>query len=445
VKRQAILALMAGILLAVSGWAADDRSQMEESFFQDPDSMVEAAPAQPTGAEMKPDAKTVGFSGEITSALADAFSRSLNADSLYAFTVCNIFLDARLPRDAKVFANVEGAFYSQNQLTAVALRELFLDFNFSRAVYFRAGKQVLQWGRCYLWNPTDLINIEKPRFIRKIGYREGAYGVKFHVPSGTGFNLYGFADTGSALAAEDAAGALKVEFLVGNFEMAFSGWGKKGYHPVWGYDFSTRMAGIDILGEASVSRGENHAKMQLDGDNQLTLAQDREAWVPRACLDISRSFRVGDFENRLTIVAEAFYNGSGYRDNVFADPAEYTFAPGSTMAAPGGPGAPAVIQRGTKRDFFALNNLHEFNYHSPWYAAVFGTFNRFILTDMSLNCNYVRNISDQSGILSLGVNYSELNGFTAGLLASAYLGEADREYTYAGQKYDVQLTVGFTF
>jgi hypothetical protein len=37
-----------------------------------------------------------------------------------------------------------------------------------KIVYFRAGKQVAQWGRCYLWNPTDLINVEKPFYSEDI-------------------------------------------------------------------------------------------------------------------------------------------------------------------------------------------------------------------------------------------------------------------------------------
>ena len=177
---------------------------------------------------MTPDSKTVGFSGEITSAAVDLVSNTRDANYLYTLTVADFYLDARLPRQAKVFADVETTYLSQGQTTSVALQELFLDFNLDQFAYFRAGKQVLQWGRCYLWNPTDLVNVELPHFIRKLGTREGAYGLKMHIPFGTVLNIYDFLDTGTAEDAGAVANAVKVEYLLGNFEVAASGWGKKG-------------------------------------------------------------------------------------------------------------------------------------------------------------------------------------------------------------------------
>jgi hypothetical protein len=41
---------------------------------------------------------------------------------------------------------------------------------------------------------------------------------------------------------------------------------------------------------------------------------------------------------------------------------------------------------------------------------------RFIITDLTLNMNYIHNFNDSTGALSAGVNYKNLSDFTAGCL-----------------------------
>jgi hypothetical protein len=72
--------------------------------------------------------------------------------------VGSVTLDSRLQNDTKVFGNLEVNYFpgfdTSNVMYRVSrvdnsyllyLRELFMDFNFNRSIYFRIGKQVLQW------------------------------------------------------------------------------------------------------------------------------------------------------------------------------------------------------------------------------------------------------------------------------------------------------------
>jgi hypothetical protein len=102
-----------------------------------------------------------------------------------------------------------------------------MDFNLKNKIYFRTGKQVLQWGRCYLWNPTDFVNIDKQTFLTRIGYREGTNGIKLHIPFGTKYNFYNFLNFTDAQEFGDQSLASKFEFLIENTEMAFSVFTKK--------------------------------------------------------------------------------------------------------------------------------------------------------------------------------------------------------------------------
>ena len=67
---------------------------------------------------------------------------------------------------------------SDKTFTEVALREIFFDFNLSRKVYFRVGRQYLRWGRNYFWNPTDLINVDKKDFLDPNKNLQGTKGIR---------------------------------------------------------------------------------------------------------------------------------------------------------------------------------------------------------------------------------------------------------------------------
>ncbi|MDO8804951.1 MAG: hypothetical protein Q7R35_10995 [Elusimicrobiota bacterium] len=419
--------LLIFVLLPAAVSAEDAASELE--MFSVPEVVTQAASTAGAAEERK----SLGFSGEIVSVLEDVVYSSSAGNPFNSYIVGNLMLDARLKNGVKAFANMESAYYSKTRETSSVLREAFLDFNVSRRVYFRTGKQVLQWGRCYLWNPTDLINIEKKPFVRKIGYRDGAYGVKFHMPFGTDYNIYGFLDTGSAAEGRDLGGALKFELLTGKTEMAFSGWAKRNRLPVFGYDLSSRLGDVDIAGEVSAARRDNTRFIRNDG-GVLRVYRKKDDWVAKAAVNFSRGFRLGNFNDRLTVATEFFYNQTGYVKSPFRDKAAYGFS-----------GPLALLGAGTKAQFLLGNGLYEPNYLSRYYGAVFTSVSRFIITDMTLNLNYVRNLNDHSGVLSTGVTYKNLSDFSAGCLASAFLGPAKSEYTFSGAKLMVQLTAGVSF
>lgn len=416
------------LILALAASPALAGEVSEAELFSGEDMI--AAPAAAVPEEEK---KTLGFSGELTAVAEDLFYSTGASGAFNSYMKANLLMDARLKGGVKAFANLEATYTRGASETESSLRELFLDFNLDRKVYFRAGKQVLQWGRCNLWNPTDLINVEKNPFIRRIGYREGAYGLKAHMPFGAAYNLYAFADLDAA-DDRDPAGALKFEFLTGATEMAFSGWARRHRRPVFGYDISSRAGDVDIAGELAVSRRDNTVYARARGGSLYAYREDGN-WTPRAALTLSRGFRVGDFNDRLTVAAETFYNANGYTKSPFRDGNLYTFTGPLSLLLPAG----------TRGQFILGSGLYEPNYMARHYAALFTTFTRFLVTDMTLSANYIRNLNDHSGAVSAGVSYRNLQDFSAGFLATAFTGPSKGEYTWSGARLLLQLTAGISF
>ena len=433
-----ILFISALALLPPASQALAENSASELEMFSSSEVVTQAASAAAPADEKK----TVGFSGQVTSAMQDVSYSSSTARALDSFIVGNLLLDVRLKNDVKAFANMETAYYTSTHQTTSTLREVFVDFNLDRRVYFRTGKQVLQWGTCSLWHPTDLVNVEQVPFVPKIGYREGAYGLKVHIPFGADRNIYGFLDTGRAVKDRDLGGAVKYEFLTGRTEMSFSGWAKRSFRPVFGSDMTTRLGNTDIAAEASLARRDNTLFARDDGGT-LDIVRKKDNWVTKAAVNFGRRFRLGNFNDRLTAAAEFFYNQTGYVHTPFRDGAVYNLSVPLVMIGPAG--IPVLQTTGTKAQFILANGLYDPNYLGRYYGAVFTSITRFIITDMTLNTNYIRNFNDGTGVLSTGVTYKNLNDFSAGCLVNAFLGPADGEYTFLKAKFMLQLTAGVSF
>jgi hypothetical protein len=292
--------------------------------------------------------------------------------------------------------------------TIILFKEFFLDANILQKVYLRAGKQVLQWGRGYFWNPTDLVNIERKNFFDMTRSREGNYGLKVHVPFGTVVNLYGFVDFNNIKSPADCGTAGKVEFVLGGTEAAFSAWQKDGFLPVYGFDFSSRLFTVDLWGEAAVSEGNNQKKVRI---RSVTIpvpmiyaeSYQTKGWVCQASLGLSRSFDIVT-EDRLMLVAEFYWNSDGYESNMFADKTK-----GELFASP-------------------LTGYYRSGSYRKCYSSFFLTFNRFFHQDLTASASALVNWDDLSETVSAGVSWTPVYNFTTGLSVYGFLGNKDTEY-----------------
>ena len=430
--------------------SSSDNSVNEDEMFASPETVIGNSTLEKKDVDADQDKKHLGVSGQITSVNQYYMSRNTFSRFSHDGNVFNpymdgvLFLDARLPAGIKGFGNFEAIYNARTTESLWSIRELFVDFNISRKVYIRTGKQVLQWGRCYLWNPTDLVNVEKKTFLQKIGSREGAYGIKGQVSFGTDVNMYAFADTAGAEDMNRIGGAYKLEFLVKTTEMAVSVWGKEGYNPVMGYDISTRLLGIDISAEASLSPGSNMDHVTNDSGTLKTTRDD--SWTAKACIDFGRAFKFNDQPDKIQVNLEFFYNGEGYGSNIFSNNKLYAHESDITITNPDG--TKSTIPAGypvNKTAYILGNNLYQPNYYARYYAALFTTVNNFITSNFSLRNNLVSNIEQKAFILSSGIDYSSINDFKAGLSLNAYLGKKNTEYTFMNNALEVLITAGIVF
>jgi hypothetical protein len=403
----------------------------ENEMFADTASVVNNIVDNPKDNASSKEVKSVGVSGEITSVLIGSSERGLLSDpsfdrtSMSTYVEGNLLLDVRLLQGFKALGNMEVSYNADSSAPDISLRELFLDANIGHKIYLRAGKQLLQWGRCYLWNPTDLINVEKKSFIQKIGYREGTFGLKAHIPYGTTANFYGFIDARNAVRIDSMACAAKAEILLHNTEVAFSIWDKRGKKPVYGVDISTDLFKINFNGELALYQTY---KASLVNKN----------WVPRIAVNATKSFDAFDVTDRISVTMEFYYNSVGDNSKRINFEKILTTLGNQSLISDS---LPNNEQNGS----LMMSGIYEPNNFSKYYGALFISVNKFILNDMALSCNAILNLNQMCTTISTGLTYSLLNDFSIGLQAINYVGPSNTEYTLSGRNFDLQLTAGVAF
>ncbi len=290
---------------------------------------------------------------------------------------------------------------SEDQNLAIGIKELFVDFNIANAVYFRIGKQVLQWGTGYLWNPTDMINVEKKSFLNLTALRQGNFGLRLDIAFARAFHLFTYVEFEGAQDFSQMAVAGKAEFLIGQVETSLSAWWRGGKIPVFGWDISAPLFwSIDFHAEAALSWGDNLDKMDTAGN----VYQIRDQLVARVSAGLSRSFAVDNDDNRVIFNTEFYYNSSGYDNNMF------------DVLSP------------TQLITF-LSGYYDPNDYGKFYGMVALTINKFLANQLTFTVSGIGNFSDLSFIAVGDFAYVPVYNFTIDFKILAYIGLNNREYT----------------
>lgn len=178
-----------------------------------------------------------------------------------------------------------------------ALSELHYSFDIGKKLFVRIGNQLIAWGPSFVWTPVDFINREKADAFADVDARVGKNGLRLHLPLPTG-NLFFFADF-SAMTdgglygdpAETVKFGGRADFTAGPFEFGLSGYGGANAQLRAGADFSGRLLGTTVYGEAA-----------------FVPAYGSYAQSIQAAVGFSRTL---DELKRWTISAEGFINSRG--------------------------------------------------------------------------------------------------------------------------------------
>jgi hypothetical protein len=428
------------ILLTTSqGLGGDDLFDMnEDEMFGEKASLVDTTRIIKTEPDKKEEKGVATFfSGTIKASGKGTANRAffdgppqINNTTLAGSVFGSFDLDVRAPHGVKALVTAEIGYLAPYDSIDFGLREMFLDCNIRQTVFFRMGKQVLQWGRGFFFNPVDLVNIERKQFFNEMVGREGVLGIKAHVPFLTKANLYGFLDMDRVTQLESMALSLKAEFLMGPVEFALTGWGSGNAAPVVGFDFSTGLGGFQIIGEYALHRSVE-VPIVVWEDGMPRVVSEKRHWVSRTSCGIGRYFDLAEVNDRILVQVEGYFNQSGSSSSDLS-----AFLPGEKM--PGVPDAVDILAELPK-------NLPGQNEISKCYVAVFATINRFFLTDMTLSVSTLANVNQKCLMLAGVLRYETLHNLAFDLLLSGFYGDNLTEYTVSGQAATAEFRITVEF
>lgn len=461
-SRKFELVIVTIMALTVVSQAQDDTID-EDALFADTNIVADSSEYLDPSLNARTESTIVGFSGEINSAVQAGSPKenfkdfSLRKIHTSAYILGNLMLDVRLPMDIKAFANTEAQYIADSSVVHFNLQEFFLDANINRKVYFRTGKQVLQWGRGYVWNPTDLINVEKKSFIPKVGYREGAFGLKMHIPFGAKYNIYSFIDMRNFTSVDSIAAAFKAEMLLGGTEISAAVWGKKNKDPVFGIDFSTAILNCNLYGEMSLESGKNISVVDLSGISEDQSLYDflvesmrsgkpldettiNKKVVPRLTIGINRYFDFMNVQDRISVMSEFYYNKAGADGNFFEKYQMKATIDSLKKAAVSNPNdTMKVLSEKFQARFSDPNNF------SKYYIALIAVINKFIVSDLTFSARGIMDIEQRAGILNAELSYKTLHNLSMGLLVSGVVGSPESAYALFMDAMSVRFNIGVNF
>jgi hypothetical protein len=251
--------------------------------------------------------------------------------SLITKAIGYLYFDARPLEDFRVFGKFKTSWpFSTTEtvytsatttdsltLPNISVYELFADFSWNDAAYFRFGKQTINWGVGYFFSPADVFNLESIDMLDPTAQREGPIALRAMFPiQGTQTNIWAYAVWPSDEddpKPEDLAFAAKAEFLVANaWEIGLGGYYRYDKAPRAMLTASGSIRKVSVFGEAMASWGSD--KTYVTKVNSIT-DYDTATYDEGLYFSGTVGFLYTDSDTDLTIAAQYYYNGDGYSES----------------------------------------------------------------------------------------------------------------------------------
>lgn len=338
----------------------------------------------------------------------------------------SLFVDARPSRSFRAFAKVKGDVRLTESPVEPDLRlhELFVDFDLDDRMFFRAGKQTINWGVGYFFSPADIVNVGRIDPENPEAEREGPIALRLHLPAGRN-NWYAYAIVDGQPGEYRVALAPKAEFVLGRSEVGAGLYYRADRAPRVMATLSTSLGRLALFGETVLSRGSDkrfvkEVPISLDNPVGLEPFMDQESLFLHATVGARATYSDPDGRFSVTGAGQYFYNGEGYDGGfIKANRAGMLFLLMQGELAPGD-----VMSTG--RHYAAL--------------SVSGTSR--VLKDLAPSALWLGNLSDGSGMVSLSLGYTRWKNARLTLGISRTYGDAGSEFATPSPV--TRLTVGIT-
>jgi len=324
--------------------------------------------------------------------------------------------------------------------------ELFSDFSWNDSLYFRFGKQTVNWGVGYFFSPANIMNLQEIDPADPTAQLEGPVALRalYTIPK-TQHNLWAYAVFDQeTMNPQDTAVAAKAEFVLGSWELGAGTYYKKD-SPVRGMLTAVgSIRDISLFGEGTIQLGSGRTWVTevsstlgrlanfvttIDADEYDGDEDDDLFWKGTAGFSYSNS------DAKINLMAQYLYDGEGYAD---ADrEARITEAKDDEEAIK------ALLGENAEELFstFLKGLIYDSGRH---YAALTVSKSELFLDDLSLSVFGFANLSDFSGFVKPTLSYRFFPGMSMSASAQFTLGFEDGEYVVLNDGQAMSLSLALT-
>ncbi len=347
-------------------------------------------------------------------------SGSVISESLSLDLGATIFLDARPDEDTRVFAkaDITAPFYTIQKVRAfediVTITELFTDFNWDNQVFFRAGKQTVNWGVGYFFSPADLLSLSRIDPEAPDAELDGPIALKVNYPSLLN-NYYLFALVPEEVTSiSEASIAPMAEFVIGNSEISVGAYYQYDKAPAAMTTITSALGDISIYGEGYLSYGSDKTFVVKDGG--FTTVSYDDTFFFKGTVGASYSWSDDLANYNFVFRGQYYYNGEGYED-------PFTVVELTSLLNTGDILASDLVENGRH------------------YGAASATWREMWGSDFTFSLFFVENFSSFSGMIKPAISWGGFDDIDISLSLSRMFGDAGEEYSPKGSTAAVSLGV----
>jgi len=250
-----------------------------------------------------------------------------DSTSLSTSLSTRLFFDARPDKEFRVFGKMTASYPFATRLDDPStppdetrelqdvfhVEELFSDFNWNDTVFFRGGKQNMNWGVGYFYSPADLLSIAEIDPEDPEAEREGPVALKANIPIGIN-NLYLYALPAVADEPLEIGLAVKGELVIGAGEVGAGAVYQKDIAPAGMITVSASAGDFDLFAEGVVSYGSNRTFVVESDVSGVAAEQATDDFFFNASAGFRWSYSPSESDSSVSVVAQYLFNGEGYSD-----------------------------------------------------------------------------------------------------------------------------------
>lgn len=351
-----------------------------------------------------------------------------DTDSVSTGLSTQIYLDARPDEGFRMLGKTTVSYpfettTGRDLADVIHVDELFADFQWRNTMFFRAGKQELNWGTGFFYRPADLLSIARVDPEDPDADVEGPIALKAGIPIGTS-SIYLYVLPEYAQAPLDIGVAAKAEVLVGGTEITAGIVYQREVAPAAMLTASSAIGDFDLFAEGVAGYGSDRTFVR-EASTPLGLESYSvdDDFFFTATAGTSWSSTLETCDTTLSFTAQYLYNGEGYE--------EPEMISGNQMAIG------SLLASGE----LTTGDLSQTGRH--YTAARIGLFN-LLDADVSASVFWMQNYSDRSARVIPSITATMFDLVDLSISTPFAIGDAGDEFAPAGNTITLEIGASLT-